>query len=200
MKHKLVLPWPILLILLFGLGGLLLMAMFFALGIYRVFTGYGLHSPMTTFVSDKFHIAIDYPRTWAAFELPDGSHGDNEVISVFGFASPITSPKVFIAQRAFANPTLEDVADWGELRLKADSSSWHVVNLGPVTSPNNRAFLRYYSTLSTTPLGKYSDKCMDWYTFDDSFGYQLSFCTDEGHWSEMESVFMQMAQSFTVNK
>jgi hypothetical protein len=198
MKHKFVLSRPIMLILLFGLLVLLSMAMFFALGIYRVFTGYGLHSPMTNFVSDKFHIAIDYPRTWAAFELPDGSHGDNEVIAFFGFASPITRPKVFIAQKAFANPTLEDIANWGELRLKADSSPYHIVNLNPVTSPNTHAILRYYSTLSITPLGKYKNKCMDWYTFTDSLGYQLSFCTDEGHWSEMESVFVQIAQSFTV--
>lgn len=141
-----------------------------------------------------------YPRTWAAFELPDGSHGDNEVIAFFGFASPITKPKVFIAQRSFSNPTLEDVANWGELRLMTDSSPNHIVNLNPVTSPNAHALLRYYSTLSSTPLGKYKNKCMDWYTFDASFGYQLSFCTDETHWSEMENVFMQMAQSFTINK
>jgi hypothetical protein len=200
MKNKFALLRPIMLIILCGLAVLLLIAMFSALGIYRVITGYGLHSPMTTFVSDKFNITIDYPRTWAAFELPDGSHGDNEVIAFFGFASPITRPKVFIAQRAFANPTLEDIANWGELRLKADSSDYHMVNLGSVTSPNTHALLRYYSTLSITPMGKFKNNCIDWYTFYDSFGYQLSFCTDETHWSEMENVFMQMAQSFTINK
>jgi hypothetical protein len=197
-KHKFSLPWPITIILLLVLLGFLWFALSFVLSLNRIFTSTGLPSPMATFVSNKFHISIDYPQTWVAYELTQGNHGDNEVIAFIGYAGPAAQPKVFIAQRSFPQPILDDVVAWGETRLMAKSSQYVTVKLDTITSPNDTALLRHYSVFSTTPLGQFTEKCMDWYTIGDSTGYQLSFCAHENHWLEMEGVFIQMAQSFKV--
>ncbi len=155
---------------------------------------------MATFVSNKFHISIDYPKTWVAYELTQGNHGDNEVIAFIGYAAPAAQPKVFIAQRDFTQPTLEDVAAWGETRLMAKGSEYVTVKLDTITSQNDTALLRHYSILSTTPLGQFTEKCMDWYTVENTTGYELSFCAHESYWQEMEKVFLEMAQSFKAEQ
>ena len=199
-KRKFSLPWPITIILLLALLGFLWFALNFVLGLNRMVTSTGLPSPMTTFVSKEFHISFDYPQTWVAYELTQGNHGDMEAIASVGYAGLAAQPNVLVAQKSFAHPTLEDVASWGEERLKAQSSPYVIVKLGTMTSPNEGAITRDYSIVSTTPLGQFTKTCMDWYNVEDSKGYVLSFCADESYWQEMESVFIQMAQSFKVEQ
>lgn len=194
MKKAHSISWQIATLLLFGLLIVVLAVINFALGVFHMATSTGLPSPMVIFVSKQFNVSINYPQTWAAFELTQGSHGDHEVIAFFGYAAAQTT--VNIAQRSFSQPTLDRVAQWGESRLAARKSQRVTIDLGAITNQNSTAILRQYSITSETPLGRFTDKCMDWYTIADSTGYALSFCTPENHWPEMENVFLQMARSF----
>ena len=170
----------------------------FGWGAYHFFTNTGLPSPMVTFESQNFHISIDHPKTWAVFELLQGNHGDMEAILHIGFATPAGSPRLLIAERTFAQPDLEEIARWGEMRLRNESINNEILVLGPITVPSNQALQRQYFRNDKSWFGMNTDKfkCMDWYTMSGSTGYDLSFCTYEKYWPVYESVFLQMANSF----
>jgi hypothetical protein len=197
MKKTHTLSWQVQGLILFGLLASAYVVFTFFRGIYLVVLSTGLPSPMATHVSEQFHISIDYPRTWAAGDLPDGNHGDHEAIAYIGYAGLAASPSIIVARRSFVQPLLDDVAKWGESRLMVLASHGETLNFGSLSSPNDTAILRYYNrAFYNRPFGFVNRKCMDWYTIEGSTGYDLSFCVSDKYWAEMESTFLQMAQSF----
>jgi hypothetical protein len=167
----------------------------FARGIYSMLTSTGLPSPMETLASEQFQFSIDYPKNWAASDLPGGNHGDHEAIAFIGFTGP-AQPYILISRKTFDQPTLDDVAAWGESRIAVIVSNGSVVSMGSLSSPNDTTLIRHYSRTSQGLFGSSNDKCMDWYTIVNSTGYDLQFCVREKYWPEMEATFLQIAQSF----
>ena len=198
-KQPLLSGW-ILWLVVVAIVTLVVYAGYFVWAAHEVFTSTGLPSPMATFVSEKFQISIEYPRSWLASELNHGSHGDNEVIAAIGGGAPAVQATVSIARRTFSTPTIDDVAQWGMSRLESRLTPYETLSLGSTTAPHSTALVRRYSRTSQNPLGQLSSECMDWYTYTGSNGYDLSFCVNARYWQEMESLFLKMANSFSAQQ
>ena len=126
----------------------------FVFGVYHVMTDTGLPSPMATFVSNQFHISIEYPQTWVAFEMTQGSHGDDEAIVFVGHAGPAGHPRVLIAQRKYFESSLSDAESWGLVRIERWKGSHVTINYDSISNPNSAAILRRYSSTSETLFGR----------------------------------------------
>ncbi len=188
-------------ILWFGVGTIaafLIYAAYFGWSAYKLFTSTGLPSPMETFVSPQFHISIQHPRTWFASELPDGNHGDLEVIAFISGGGPMVGASVSIARKSFSQPAIDGVAQWGLSRLYSRLNQDETIDLISTTVPDQTSLLRRYSRRYQTFLGPGSIECLDWYTYSGPYGYDLSFCVQAKYWAQMNELFLQMARSFRV--
>lgn len=196
MKNAVVLPRSVLWILIAGIMAIVFYCAYMLWGGYKLFTDTRLPSPMATSTSELFQISIQYPRTWSAFELEQGNHGDEEVIAVISGGGPLVAASVEIARKSFPRPTIEDVAAWGLTRLEARTGAYETINLRAASAPNATSPIRRYSRTVQTLLGSETSECMDSYAFTKSHGYALSFCSDDGYWNQVNGVFLEMAESF----
>lgn len=65
--------------------------------------------------------AIDYPSTWKDERFSNGYRGDGEIVAIF-YSRLQLFPVVEIAYQEGESPTLEEVSEWGERRIKALNS------------------------------------------------------------------------------
>lgn len=62
--------------------------------------GIGLPAETQIFVARQGGFSIKYPQSWVAFETPQGSHGDEDVIAVI-LVPGRSFPQVYIARHFF---------------------------------------------------------------------------------------------------
>jgi hypothetical protein len=176
--------------------GLLAVSLYSAYSVwifYMKATSTGLPSPMTRFNSDHFGISMEYPQAWTAYELLHGNHGDQQAIAYFSYSAPVTRIVVLVARMPSQQPSAQQIADWGLARLETHFSN---INVLATTNLDDTTLRREYTKVSLTPIGRFTDKCMDWYMIVDDTGYALSFCAQENYWPKVESTFEMMAKSF----
>jgi hypothetical protein len=163
--------------------------------------GIGLPSPMTEFAGKHFSVKIQYPKSWAAFELLHGSHGDMDVIAVIGAPGRSTGPRFWLARKAFPEGSLDDVAQWG-IERKVEAETWRgYTPLGTkeLNSSSLKGVSHEYSYTSQSPIyGRELIRCLDWYVIQNGYGYALTFCANQDHWSVVYPVFLEMIESFTA--
>ena len=159
--------------------------------------GTGLPSPMESFVGNNVHLSIDYPSSWVASELPQGSHGDKEVFALI--INPGNwMPSVWFARHDFQNNDLNQVAEWGESRILSQRSMYESISLTRIHTSSIDGLIRQYTWESESPLGKTRVRCEDLYIFENGTGYALSFCTEEKDWDDTEAYFQKMIESFDL--
>jgi hypothetical protein len=152
---------------------------------------------MQTYVSQREHFSISVPESWGVAETPHGNHGDKEVIAVIGVPGR-SSPHGSLARKAFAQADIGAVAAWGESRVQTEEV-YVEISLEPIRIAGLEGLQREYSWKSYSRLlGLATWRCQDTYVLHGTSGYALSLCADERHWPQVEPVFRQMIESFSV--
>jgi len=144
--------------------------------------------------------SIKYPRSWQADETPQGNHGDLEVISVISRIGR-SFPTAAIARRQFVGDDINQVAEWGETRVKEHNpyAIYKFIAKKPLNTDNYDGLSREYYLEETTLIGQVIRHCQDWYLIEKKIGYSLSFCVDDKDWPQAERIFQEMIQSFTIS-
>lgn len=157
-----------------------------------------LTSIMKSFQSPSGNFSIDYPVLLQAGDMPDGSHGDLEVIAEI--SNILSSPKIEISKRLFPSGKVEDVWDWGRKRAQAYSDFQGLGNKPYITS-NYMGFVQEYMRSLENIWGKQEFHCLDWYYLNNTnnIGYDFSFCTDQQYWNVAENAFYNMINSIKFN-
>lgn len=151
--------------------------------------GTGLPSPWATFNIPERNLEIDYPKRWYTYAVPNGNHGDTELIVQFSYPS-LLSPHVNIAYRKIAGKDFNEVVSWGKTRIKW-RDEYIVLSEIPYNTNSFRGKLFEYQTGNSID----SAHCMDWYIIDDISGYDLSFCVNKKEWLSGKEMFLHMVNS-----
>jgi hypothetical protein len=187
--------------LIFILGGLFLISITtnLAQGFinHTGFFGLGLPSRMIKFSFTGQGLIMDYPKTWTAFLMPQGNHGDKAVFA--GIFAPVpASPDVIMAENSSEGNVLS-VAQWGQSRVQL-LSSYQSISLSEFDSKYFPAMLREYTFIAETTFGNIEIRCLDYYFLYSHNGYAFSFCADQKNWSEVLETFTEMIQSIKPNE
>lgn len=142
--------------------------------------------------------SIDYPENWLAYELPQGNHGDKEVVAMIEPRGNYL-PQLFVSQKFFSAPRIADVASWGEMRNQSRGDCT-TIKLEDISTPNITGQVREYILMMDSSLGTAKWHCLDLYTLNNQLGYQFSFCVNEKDWAKMSPVFQQMIQSVAFDQ
>jgi hypothetical protein len=158
--------------------------------------GIGLPSPMVQYSSQKGDFSIKYPKSWGLEETPDGAHGDSEIVAVI-LVPGRSFPQVYIAHKLFPDKDMNKVTLWGQSRAKdrckcAQNSAVYSDTL------YFHGITQEYSWINKTIFASITISCRDWYVLYNTDGYALSFCAYQSHWPQVDSVFREMMNSFSV--
>jgi hypothetical protein len=146
---------------------------------------------MRLFESSEYDFSIEYPAGWIASELPDGNHGDKEVIAMFFIPAPF--PGVLIQQKEFKSPALEDIANWGKQRILNRYDEYDLGDLVKTNVGDQEVFERVYRTNMTTGSNL---MLRDVYFLHDGKGFILTFVSYASKFDELNPIFQAMVDSF----
>jgi hypothetical protein len=169
---------------------------------YVIIPPFKLDSPLIleTFHSDVKDFNISYPNGWKARDLPQGNHGDKEVIASIR-APRYDYPYITIAYRTVSEPLLEKVAVWGKSRIKAEAYAFS--EFDEISINGKPALLRGYSyTSDFLPIIGSPQRvdCQHIYLLDDNDAYTIKMCINEKNSSEqLKSTFEVMIQSISFD-
>lgn len=157
---------------------------------------YKLDEPVAweTFQSEIKPISIIYPQDWLTFDLPQGNHGDKDVIA---YMSPFKYeyPYVTILYREMRQPSLDDVAAWGERRIT--TPTYKSTSLGKINIRGLEALLRNFYYTNKPRMDYF---CHHIYLADKNDAYIIEMCVDEKNKSnQVQSIFKDMIQSISLN-
>ncbi len=163
----------------------------------NIFTeSYRLDEPVIweTFQSKIKSISIIYPQGWSTQDLFQGNHGDKEVIA---YMHPLwyEYPYVTMAYREMPQPSLDDVAAWGESRIT--TPTYVSKSLKKIDIQGQEALLRDYF-YDNQPRNNFY--CYHVYLSNDNDAYIIKMCVDEKNESDqVKSIFESMIQSIVLN-
>ncbi len=152
--------------------------------------GFGPPAPMTTFKASDNSYSILYPENWVARETPQGSQDDSKIIAVI-VVSGQQYGIVNIARESFPDGNVDQVIEWGQSRAAEH------INYAPfpleAAAGNTNNYVQEYTWGNST-----LKRCQDLYVYASDNGYAVSFCSYDSKWSYLESYFLTMMQSFSV--
>ena len=156
----------------------------------------GLGSPamMTTFEAKDGSYSISYPANWVAGELPQGNHGDDEVIAIIT-VSGRSLANIIIARKSFSSGTADDVLAWGKSRA-SQRDDYLAISFLPFSNGNMDGFAHTYQWSSPTIVNRILRRCQDVYLLAGEYGYALTFCSQEKDWHSLDDIYVEMMQSF----
>jgi hypothetical protein len=165
------------------------------------FFGLGLPSPLVKYTSKTEQFSILYPNSWKLFETPQGDHGDMEAFVLINNPTPLSFARVLLARKPFPEASLEEVSNWGAER--AQNPYWTqftVISEEEYKSIHYSGLLRTYSYHEKNLFSYESiTKCEDYLIINNSIGYDIDACADQGNWNKLQEIFLQMIDSFVVN-
>lgn len=159
--------------------------------------GIGLPSPMSQYTSLNNNFSIEYPNSWTIGETPQGSHGDKEIIAAI-LVPGRSFPQVYIARKSFLENDINQVALWGQSRAE-NRCECTPTSFEYFDTPYFHGVTQEYSWKTTNIFNITSTiNCRDWYVQYNTEGYALSFCAYQQHWAQVDDVFKEMMNSFSV--
>lgn len=161
------------------------------------FFGIGLPADMTEFQSTIARFRIAYPETWVAANLPQGNHGDKDVVAKIQVPGR-SWPSLTISAIPVTSTTAEMLLDL-DRQKKDDGTTYSEITLISEEISTKTFLVRHYQWSSHSSLfGDYAIECKTYFYIGNSLGYTLDFCAEESQWSTLEGVFTQMINSFSV--
>jgi hypothetical protein len=146
---------------------------------------------MALFESSEHDLSIQYPSGWIAKDLPDGNHGDMDVIAMFYTLSPL--PAIIMHHKEFENPTLENVASWGQQRIFDRYDEHKLEDINEETLANQEVLTRTYLTSWSKGTAVRSK---DVYIVHDDSGIILTLRATVYQYDDILPVFDAMVDSF----
>jgi len=146
------------------------------------------------FESEVKPISLEYLKNWVAFNTSQGSHGDEEVIAYLS-GPTVNLPAVTIAYRQMSDPSLSEVADWGESR-EGQNDDYVSHSLKAIEIAGRPALLRSYSFTIRNSVGI---TCYHTYLADKDDAYLVEMCArqkQEGE--ELEAIWQHMINSIRI--
>jgi hypothetical protein len=162
--------------------------------------GIGLPAKLVKYTSKAGNFSIIHPSTWPVHETPQGNHGDMEIFAIIN-PNGRSFPHMILAKKPFPGNNLDEVAKWGEGRAKLlFTNNFIDVSIKNQIINNVPGYLRSYTFGADGGiLGERNYICNDWYFIDNSIGYDLSFCSEVKNWHEVNNIFLQMIESFSLS-
>lgn len=159
--------------------------------------------PLVEFESELKPISLLYPSSWLVYNLPEGNHGDKEIIAWIG-PRGYNYPSIYIMQRTvglLAASDLSNIAAWGESRILEDRD-YQEVSLEDVKIAGQRSLVRKY-TIRARSLPFLPQEvlihCADVYLFHFEEGYIISMCVDERRLEEITPMFNEIMNSISFS-
>lgn len=149
------------------------------------------------FTSSTYDFTLEYPANWQAQEYLDGSKGDSNVIATIIPPTPFTAA-ITIKRVEMENPTVEDVADWGEelITRRFASTAYEVYELESIELANGESALtRTYLTAIDKPV---SSRYTEIYIAREHDGLMIQMGAVENKYDSVEAVFEHLIESFTL--
>ncbi|MBK8904363.1 MAG: hypothetical protein IPM53_24505 [Anaerolineaceae bacterium] len=149
------------------------------------------------FTSSTYGFTLHYPANWQAQEYLDGSKGDRNVIATIIPPTPFTAA-ITIKRDEMENPTVEDVADWGEelITRRFASTAYEVYELESIELANGESALtRTYLTAIDKPV---SSRYTEIYIAREHDGLMIQMGAVENKYDSVEAVFEHLIESFTL--
>jgi hypothetical protein len=146
----------------------------------------------STFSSSQNGFSIDYPSNWTALELPNGNHGDSEVIALLVAPNHIL-PAVEIARKSFSM-TVDEVVNWGEERItKRFKKDVELGDVKKIDKNDSIIAKRIYTSglRSENPLNSY-----EFYIAREDDSLILSFNATQTQFEKVKTCFDTMIDSF----
>ncbi|MCI0521702.1 MAG: hypothetical protein L0Z70_15765 [Chloroflexi bacterium] len=162
------------------------------------FSPTGLPSPMISYSSKNEKISFLHPDSWVVLELSQGDHGDQQIIATFG--RPGSSyPRVDIASMELVAPEPEALLQWGATR-SARCQDFAKGEQTIVDAYGGTALRQQYECRQVNILTKRSVRvmCFDDYILVKTTAYQIKYCAKPEYWAEVEPVFDQISESFSL--
>lgn len=145
-----------------------------------------------TLTSSSNGFSINYPPTWTGLELPNGNHGDLEVVAMLISPSNIF-PGVLIARKEVLGLTVQDVAKWGENRITTKYSQYQLDELQDLKLNEQTLLTRTYITDANTSL---TVKSKDVYIARGKDGIILTLRSKESEYEDAVKIFDAIVKSF----
>jgi hypothetical protein len=159
--------------------------------------GFGPPAKMTTFQAADKNFSILYPANWTAHDLPQGDHGDKDVIASIIVAGHFVA-YVEMVSHAFPQGDFMEVVDWGYLRATGNNE-YKFISFQPITTISNNGYIHEYSWSLQNAKWKYDfNHCRDVYFYEDNIGYSFTFCSSEKDWSELQGYYSEMQNSISI--
>lgn len=163
------------------------------------FWGIGLPAQMANYEGEQSSFYISYPESWVITELPNGNHGDMDVIATI-LVPGRSWPQINIRRISLPEGDVEELATYGEYKISKEKKITQTT-IDKFKTINIDGLVHDYSWQTSSLLfGAVSIRCKDYHTIQKSNGYTLSFCAEKGQWPEVENTFNQIIESFAVKE
>jgi hypothetical protein len=149
------------------------------------------------FTSSTYGFTLEYPANWQAQEHLNGFKGERAVIATVIPPTPFTAA-ITIERVEIENPTVEDVAGWGEelITSRFESTAYEMYELESIELTNGESALtRTYLTAIDKPV---SSRYTEIYIAREHDGLMIQMGTVEGKYDSVKAVFEHLIESFTL--
>lgn len=149
------------------------------------------------FTSSTYDFTLEYPANWQAQEYLDGSKGDRNVIATIIPPTPFTAA-ITVKRVEMENPTVEDVADWGEqlITSRFESTAYELHQLESTELASGKSALTRTYIAGTDKL--VSSMFTEIYVARERDGLIIRLEALENKYDSVEAVFEHLIESFTL--
>lgn len=153
---------------------------------------------------EDFQFAIDYPRNWRLHELPQGSHGDMEVILSVGEGIRCffcvrfgdIGPTVYVAHKSFNMTSNVNVSRWGRERAVGRSLGgfYEIENTEMFQNDEYRIIIRTYRIKDS--ISKELEPSADIYIIRENDVFIFTLDAEPKDYEEIYPIFERISLSF----
>lgn len=147
---------------------------------------------MGEFESKVGNFKIEYPLVLNTHDLPNGSHGDRDVVTIM--SNGLEYNLITIYKNNFVDGNMDEVLTWGMEKAQYQGEKQEI-SLTQYSSPPYSGILREYIVDFTNNFHSRHDHCIDWYVMNGDYGYDFSFCVNIKYWDKTKDVFLKMINS-----
>lgn len=149
------------------------------------------------FTSSTYDFTLEYPANWQAQEHLNGFKGERAVIASVIPPTPFTAA-ITIERVEIENPTVEEVASWGEelITSRFESTAYEMYELESIELANGeKALTRTYIAGTDKPV---SSRYTEIYIAREHDGLMIQMGAVENKYDYVEAVFEHLIESFTL--
>jgi hypothetical protein len=162
---------------------------------YLFDNSYRENPSMSYFTSKYGGYSISYPSVLRIFDSENGSHGDQEVVSIL--TNEFEYNTVIVYKRKSTNNGMESLINWGKEKTSKIDELYEI-SIEPYSSARYNGLLREYSYKNYQFYNRRDDHCYDWLLDENGYEYNFSFCVNSKYWDISKDEFLEMLNSIQL--